>query len=67
MLIKEEFTVNVPEGIDAEVGLEYLTSQYYERVYQQAKYNQSKAAEALGITRSTLRKKLIQYFGDKYV
>ena len=30
------------------------------------RYNQSKAAECLGLSRGTLRRKLIQHFDDKY-
>ncbi len=30
------------------------------------RYNQSKAAKCLGLSRGTLRRKLIQHFGDKY-
>ena len=30
------------------------------------RYNQSKAAKCLGLSKSTLRKKLIQHFDDKY-
>lgn len=30
------------------------------------KYNQSRAAKALGISRGTFRMLLMKYFGDKY-
>ncbi len=36
-------------------------------VMEQSRFNQSRAAEVLGISRGTLRQKLRKYFGDKYV
>lgn len=30
------------------------------------RYNQSRAAKILGLSRNTLRRKLIEHFGDKY-
>lgn len=36
-------------------------------VMEHCKYNQSRAADMLGMSRGTLRTKLRFYFGDKYV
>ena len=37
------------------------------KVMECSRYNQCRAAKMLGISRGTLRCKLRQYFGDKYV
>ncbi len=46
--------------------LEQIEIPLFDAVMQHARYNQVKAAKLLGISRGTLRKKLIAYFGDKY-
>ncbi len=46
--------------------LEQIEPPILQAVIERAKYNQSRAAEILGISRGTLRKKLKKYFGDKY-
>jgi len=38
-----------------------------ENAYIRSKYNQSRAARLLGISRGSLRTKLKTYFGDKYL
>jgi DNA-binding protein Fis len=38
-----------------------------EHAYITSKYNQSRAARSLGISRGSLRTKLKTYFGDKYL
>ena len=52
---------------DTTQGLKYLEKTYLEHIFIKNKYNQSATASALGISRGTLRTKLKQYFGDKYV
>lgn len=46
--------------------LEQVEPPLLEMVMKKVNYNQSKAAKLLGLSRGTLRKKLKQYFGNKY-
>lgn len=47
--------------------LEEVEAPLFRAVMEHCKYNQSRAALMLGISRGTLRTKLRQYFDDKYV
>lgn len=47
--------------------LEEIEVPLFKAVMEHCKYNQSRAAIMLGISRGTLRTKLRQYFDDKYV
>ena len=47
--------------------LEEIETPLFRAVMEHCKYNQSRAAIMLGISRGTLRTKLRHYFGDKYV
>ncbi|OGV27812.1 MAG: Fis family transcriptional regulator [Legionellales bacterium RIFCSPHIGHO2_12_FULL_37_14] len=47
--------------------LEEIETPLFRAVMEHCKYNQSRAADMLGISRGTLRTKLRQYFDDKYV
>lgn len=47
--------------------LEEIETPLLRAVMEHCKYNQSRAADILGISRGTLRTKLRQYFDDKYV
>lgn len=47
--------------------LEEIEIPLFKAVMEHCKYNQSRAAEMLGISRGTLRTKLRRYFDDKYV
>lgn len=47
--------------------LEEVEMPLFRAVMEHCKYNQSRAALMLGISRGTLRTKLRQYFDDKYV
>jgi len=38
-----------------------------EALMEKARFNQSRVARILGLSRITLRKKLIKYFGNKYL
>ena len=59
-------------GKDAVRNLRALTLETIEpivlqTVLEHARYNQSKAAKHLGMSRGTLRTRLARYFGDAYV
>ena len=47
--------------------LEEIETPLFKAVMEYCKYNQSRAATMLGISRGTLRTKLRHYFDDKYV
>jgi Fis family transcriptional regulator, factor for inversion stimulation protein len=47
--------------------LEEIEIPLFKAVMEHCKYNQSRAAVMLGISRGTLRTKLKHYFDDKYV
>lgn len=47
--------------------LEEVEAPLFKVVMEHCKYNQSRAAHMLGISRGTLRTKLRLYFDDKYV
>lgn len=47
--------------------LEEIETPLFRAVMEHCKYNQSRAAVMLGISRGTLRTKLRRYFDDKYV
>ena len=47
--------------------LEEIEIPLFKAVMEHCKYNQSRAAVMLGISRGTLRTKLRHYFDDKYV
>ena len=47
--------------------LEEVETPLFKAVMEHCKYNQSRAAVLLGISRGTLRTKLRKYFDDKYV
>jgi Fis family transcriptional regulator, factor for inversion stimulation protein len=47
--------------------IEEIETPLFRAVMEHCKYNQSRAAIILGISRGTLRTKLRRYFDDKYV
>ena len=47
--------------------LEEIETPLFRAVMEHCKYNQSRAAIMLGVSRGTLRTKLRHYFDDKYV
>ncbi len=65
--MNNEFTYTLPNGHLTTGGLTTLEAAYIEHVYKVSKYNQSRAAKNLGISRGCLRMKLKEYFGDKYL
>lgn len=50
-----------------EFVLEEIETPLFRAVMEHCKYNQSRAALMLGVSRGTLRTKLRRYFDDKYV
>lgn len=62
-----KFEIELEEGHDLAKGLQNLEAAYIEFVHKLAKYNQSRTARWLGISRGTLRTKLKEYFGDAYL
>lgn len=46
--------------------LEQIEPPLLKAVIEHCRYNQSRAAEILGISRGTCRTKLIKYFNDRY-
>jgi len=46
--------------------LEQIEPSLFRAVIEHCRYNQSKAAAMLGLSRGTCRTKLIKYFGDRY-
>lgn len=46
--------------------IEQIEQPLFQAVIEHCKYNQSKAAKILGISRGTLRTTLKKYFDDKY-
>ncbi len=46
--------------------LEQVEEPLFKAMIEHSKYNQSKAAEILGLSRGTLRTKLKHYFDDQY-
>lgn len=47
--------------------MEQIEPPLFQTVIESSKYNQSRAAKTLGLSRGTFRAKLRRYFGDKYV
>ena len=66
-IIVEEFEVKLQAGHDTFLALAEIEKKYIEFIYQQSRYNQSRAAKMLGLSRGCLRMKLEQHFGDKYI
>ena len=47
--------------------MEEVEAPLYRAAMEHCRYNQSRAALLLNVSRSTLRRKLTYYFGDKYL
>lgn len=62
-----DFFVQLPVGHDTTVGLTILEKTYIEYVHKLSRFNQSRTAKALGISRGSLRMKLDQYFPGQYI
>lgn len=60
-------TIEVNTTDDFSTSLKKAEATIYELALQESRYNQSKAAKSLGVSRGTLRTKVKQYFGTKYI
>lgn len=47
--------------------IEEIEAPLFRTVMEQTRYNQSKAARVLGVSRGTLRTKLKRYFDDEFI
>ncbi len=47
--------------------IEEIESPLFRTVMEMTRYNQSKAARVLGVSRGTLRKKIKRYFDDEFI
>ena len=50
-----------------EIVLEEIEGPLFRTVMEMTRYNQSKAARVLGVSRGTLRTKLKRYFDDEFI
>ena len=55
------------DSVCTETLLKYVEKECIHHVYELSKYNQSLTSRMLKISRGTLRSKLKEYFGDKYL
>lgn len=56
----------IREGSLYEIVLNEIEPPLLQALMEHTRYNQSKAASILGLSRGTIRKKLALYFGEKY-
>jgi DNA-binding protein Fis len=66
------YLTNVSSGKDANLNLyqlivEEVEAPLFRTVMELTRYNQSKAARVLGVSRGTLRTKLKRYFDDEFI
>ena len=54
-------------GVDSDKALKHVEAEVIEHTHQLSKYNQSRTAKNLGISRGCLRMKLAEYFPGKYL
>ena len=64
--------LNVSKGKNASLNLyeliiEEIEAPLFRTVMEMTRYNQSKAARVLGVSRGTLRTKLKRYFDDEFI
>jgi DNA-binding protein Fis len=65
--METRFEIELVEGHNVGEGLKQLESAYIEFVHKLSRFNQSRTARSLGISRGCLRAKLKEYFGEKYI
>ncbi len=64
--MRTELVITVPTDMPLGKTKAYIESQYVEWMLRESRYNQSKAANNMGISRGCLRAKLKEHFGDRY-
>lgn len=64
---KEGFTITINNDTKLSAGIKELEAKYLEYAYARCKYNQTRCARELGMSRGTFRSKLKQHFGDRYL
>lgn len=57
----------ITQGLSPRSVLQLAEDAVFEHVMKTTRYNQSRAAKVLGISRGTLRTKLKERFGNRYV
>lgn len=68
MTIKQHLLTSKAEILDLyKLVMDEIEEPLYQSTMEHCKYNQSRAALILGVSRGTLRTRLKQFFGDKYV
>lgn len=58
-------SIELEDVVDGKL-LERVEYALYKQVMEHCRYNQSRAAKLLGISRGTLRAKLKEHYGNKY-
>lgn len=66
--MKADYKIMVNLGaVDVRQALNLAERTVYEEAYKLCRYNQVQTAKILDVSRTTLRKKMKTYFGDKYI
>jgi Fis family transcriptional regulator len=69
-VVRQYLTTNSSKETDLnlyELVLEEIEGPLFRAVMELTRYNQSKAARVLGVSRGTLRTKLKRYFDDEFI
>lgn len=69
-VVRQYLTSNSSKDADLnlyELVLEEIEGPLFRTVMEMTRYNQSKAARVLGVSRGTLRTKLKRYFDDEFI
>jgi DNA-binding protein Fis len=69
-VVRQYLSTNSTKDADLnlyEIVLEEIEGPLFRTVMELTRYNQSKAARVLGVSRGTLRTKLKRYFDDEFI
>lgn len=69
-LVRQHLSSNGSKNLDLnlyDLVLEEIEGPMFRTVMEMTRYNQSKAARVLGVSRGTLRTKLKYYFDDEFI